>query len=202
MTTKRAPKPKYLTEAELEIAIERHKERLSEFWNGERAGMLKDAARLIPKSRHLRDILLGALLGGLVGMAMLAIINPEALRPSRANVPVAVASKSVTASSDLNAFHDMSVSVGTTAPAAQGFPSMTSHDTDAEIVLDKDCWLEVTGQSVIAGAIYPASKIGLVIPSQVRSGCPGAIHYFVGGKEVFPENLSKAPGKSEVVELK
>ena len=197
MTTKRAPKPKYLTEAELEIAIERHKERLSEFWNGERAGMLKDAARLIPKSRHLRDILLGALLGGLVGMAMLAIINPEALRPSRGTIPSAIVLKATDAP-----FSTVAPTPAQSPEGLKGLPLVTTDATDAEIILGKDCWLEVTGQSVIAGAIYPASKIGLAIPSQVRSGCPGAIHYFVGGKEVFPENLSKAPSKSEVVELK
>jgi len=40
-----------------------------------------------------------------------------------------------------------------------------------------------------------------LLPVEVRSGCPGRMEYYVDGDRRYPENKSKAPEKSEVVEL-
>jgi hypothetical protein len=75
------------------------------------------------------------------------------------------------------------------------------------VELPKACWHRISeGASVIFEGSGPEHndigyRKGLGTVVSVRSGCPGAVSYYVDGKLVHPENKSGTPDKSEVVEV-
>src|SRR5579863_6862484 len=83
------------------------------------------------------------------------------------------------------------------------------HSMNIEISVD--CWIAVTEQTPEAKTLFEGAQrqAGLSFLSsfdeqtavEVRAGCPGDVHYTVNGQIVHPDNVSKTPDKSEVVDL-
>jgi hypothetical protein len=124
---------------------------------------------------YLLTVLCGGLLGTFLTLLVLWFVNPAAFEKPKPEVkPVAA-----TIPAD---------------PAPNPAPSIVT-----------PCWVEIRQGDEIAvkGDHYPLdSQFEVAPPATVRSGCPGQIHYWLGGREIHPRNESRAPDKSEVVTVR
>jgi hypothetical protein len=130
---------------------------------------------------YLLTVLCGGLLGAFLSLALLWFINPASFEKPKPEVkPVAA-----TIPAD---------------PVPNPAPSIVT--PVLFVTLDSECWVEIRQGDEIAvkGDHYPLdSQFEVAPPATVRSGCPGQIHYWLGGREIHPRNESKAPSKSEIV---
>jgi hypothetical protein len=85
------------------------------------------------------------------------------------------------------------------------------HQHNLQVSVSASCWLRVTEQTPAAKVLIDGfQKNGFMqtiefdegASLEVRSGCPGDVHYTVNGLIVHPDNVSGTPDKSEVVELR
>ena len=82
--------------------------------------------------------------------------------------------------------------------------------TTVSVVSSVECWVGVydcdKDNQIISEETLPVGQsLNMYDEADkkytVRSGCPGKVAYFIDGNERYPENRSKTPEKSEVVEL-
>jgi hypothetical protein len=107
---------------------------------------------------------------------------------------------------------DLPATTAATGTLTYGSGALSLVDSHTfRIELSANCWIAVTEQTPKAEVLFPGEHkqagdvLGTSMAEQatveVRAGCPGDVHYTVNGQIVHPDNVSKTPDKSEVVDL-
>jgi len=206
-------------------------EAIRSWWSRREPLLLEDVRAMIPKKQSpwISLAQIATLVIQLVIIVILASLplryKAETPKPTSAlTSPVIVAPPSIhdAAAAELD---NGVVGPGTSAPAeipADGKVHEVSPPNNRIIVdvpedpqiltlrvTEPDCWVEVQDGNghVWQRGPLPSSPWARrfnadEFPLEIRSGCPGKIRYFRGGEELHPTNLSRAPGKSEIVELR
>lgn len=151
---------------------------------------------------HVGPFIWSTLIGAALALAVLSLVNPMAFKRPQPAVFVAtqrgdVAIPAVEPSALPAITTDHSHATHPIEPKLQAPSPLVT------ITLDKECWVKVGNAEGFTYAAHTMALTSMRIPpgTEVRSGCPGAIHYQVDGEYINPTNFSKKPSESEVVNL-
>lgn len=172
-----------------------------------------------------RPIIWGALLGAAGLAAILSLCNPTVFRPgvTRAQLGQVLENQWTVLSQKCPQDKPMMVGLERGAPVCKeipgtvllpsssiiGTPPPLSEPTypyrvPLNVTVDRECWVKIGNfHSRVLSADSGWTLLNAPLPHsiEVRSGCPGAIHYQINGEEVHPFNESKKPAESEIVTL-
>lgn len=150
-----------------------------------------------PPARLWPSALLGALIavlfmGALVGLALYFKIPLPVQKPSPEVQPTQQQSNTMLPGDDPGFL------VGNAKPAALPFSWELSMNDEAWVAVDVD------GKELVPGSVIPRGRAfgGVAIDKvSIRCGKPGAMSYWIDGKQVSPMNNAELPDKVEVVTL-
>jgi hypothetical protein len=185
------PKPKYATREELE-AVQREV--------SIQAGKIlteHDVRALIPENPNFFE-----LIGSMTLMAVLVslafcygqyLLNPLA---SQKQLIEAIATAQKVQDAKLKEVLDkLSTSAASSSQLVSNTQDGSLHQFG--VSAPSSCWIELKVDGAVVNLLFvPRGK-----KATIRAGCPGKIEYYVDGNQRYPENQSRTPDKSEVVEL-